>query len=241
MRTSLVLVIALALSAVSCSRQPQAPADNTLSDQEKSEGWKLLYDGTSVEGWREFNKPTLPEWWIAEDGTLKTLGKGGDIGGDIIYAVEMFDNFELFLEWKLDKGGNSGIFYHVVEGDQYRAAYENAPEYQVIDDLEFPEPLEGWQRVGADYAMYLPDSGKTVKPAGEWNSSRIVFTAEKVEYYLNGKLTVSFVPWSPDWHARKAAGKWKEYPDYGLARTGYIGLQDHGSVVQFKNIKIRRL
>lgn len=241
MRTLFVVAVVLALLGLSCSRQAQTPADNTLSPQEESQGWRLLFDGTSVKGWRGFNESTLPKWWIAEDGTLKTLGKGGDIGGDIIYADEMFDNFELSLEWKLTKGGNSGIFYHVVEGKQYRAPYENAPEYQVIDDLEFPEPLEAWQQVGADYAMYLPDSGKAVKPAGEWNSSRIVFTAEKAEYYLNGKLTVSFVPWSEDWQARKASGKWKDYPQYGLARTGYIGLQDHGSVIQYKNIKIRRL
>ena len=241
MRTPLVFVVAITLVAISCSQQAEPPLDNTLSDQERSQGWKLLFDGTSIKGWRAFNAATLPGWWIAEDGALKTLGKGGDIGGDIVYGEETFDNFELSLEWKLTKGGNSGIFYHVVQGEQYRAAYENAPEYQVIDDLEFPEPLEGWQTVGADYAMYQPDSGKAVKPAGLWNSSRIVFTAGKVEYYLNGKLTVSFVPWSQDWQARKQAGKWKEYPDYGLAHAGYIGLQDHGSVVQFKNIKIRRL
>jgi hypothetical protein len=239
MNMSKALIVACAVIGLSCSRQGQP--DNTLSEQEKSAGWRLLFDGTTAKGWRGFNEASLPDGWLVENGNLKSLGHGGDIGGDIVFADAVFGNFELSLEWKLSKGGNSGIFYHVIEGKQYRAAYENGPEYQVIDDLEFPEPLEAWQRAGADYAMYAPDTGKVVKPAGQWNSSRIVFTPERVEYYLNGKMTVSFVPWSADWQARKESGKWKDYPDYGKAREGYIGLQDHGSVILYKNIKIRNL
>jgi len=212
-----------------------------LTEKEKKEGWQLLFDGTSTDGWRGFNQKDMPDGWIAEDGCLKSLGKGGDIGGDIVYAEEEFANFELKLEWKLSPGGNSGIFYHVREGTQYLAPYENAPEYQVIDDIGFPEKLEPWQQVGADYAMYWPDSTKPVLPAGEWNESRIRFTPESVEYWLNGELTVEFVPWSSDWNQRRISGKWKDYPDYGVAKTGYIGLQDHGSVILYKNIKIKRL
>lgn len=215
--------------------------ENSLTEKEKCAGWRLLFDGTSTTGWRRFNQTTIGDGWIAEDGTLKGLGRGGDTGGEIVYYFESFGNFELSLDWKLAPGGNSGVFYHVVEGGQYEAAYETGPEYQVLDDLQFPERLETWQTVGADYAMYEPAAGKIVKAAGEWNSTRIVFTARKVEYYLNGSLTVSFVPWSDDWNARKAGGKWKEFPDYGAAKTGYIALQDHGSEVQYKNIKIRPL
>jgi len=158
-----------------------------------------------------------------------------------VYGSEEFENFELVLEWKLSKGGNSGIFYHVKEGSQYAAPYENAPEYQVIDDIDFPQKLEPWQSVGADYAMYHPDTARIVKPSGEWNESRIRFTPERVEYWLNGKSTLSFVPWSDDWNARRMSGKWKDYPDYGKARSGYIGLQDHGSVILYKNIRIKKL
>nr|MCU0405075.1 DUF1080 domain-containing protein [Chitinophagaceae bacterium] len=114
-------------------------------------------------------------------------------------------------------------------------------EYQLIDDIGFPEKLEKWQTVGADYAMYDPPADKKLKPAGEWNHSRIVFTKDKAEYWLNGELTASFVPWSDDWTKRRNSGKWDAFPDYGKARTGFIALQDHGSEAWFKNIKIRKL
>lgn len=214
--------------------------ENTLSEQEVADGWKLLFDGKQTTGWRGYNQKTLPEAWVVEDGTLKSLGQGGDIGGDIVYD-EIFGEFELYLEWKISKGGNSGIFYHVLEGEQYHAAYENAPEYQVIDDLGFSDKLEDWQSLGADYAMYVPDSTKKVKPAGEWNSSRIVFTNDHVEYWLNGQKTVEFAPWSDDWNERRNSGKWEDKPDYGKAKEGLIGLQDHGSFIWYKNIKIKNL
>lgn len=215
--------------------------DNTLSEAEASQGWQLLFDGKSATGWRGFNQETLPDGWVVEAGTLKSLGQGGDIGGDIVYAAEAFDNFELTLDWKISEGGNSGLFYHVQEGEQYAAAYENSPEYQLIDDIGFPQKLEPWQAVGADYAMYLPSEDKRIRKAGEWNTSRVIFTTEKVEYWLNGAKTLEFVPWSADWEKRKAEGKWKDFPDYGIAKSGLIGLQDHGSFIWFKNIKIKQL
>lgn len=215
--------------------------DNILTDKEKSENWVLLFDGKTADGWRGYNQETLPDGWVVEDGTLKSLGKGGDIGGDIVYGKESFENFELSMEWKIAEGGNSGVFYHVLEGEQYDAPYYNAPEYQMIDQIGFPEKLEDWQSIGADYGMYTPDYEGAVKPAGEWNSTLIVFTPEKVTYWLNGKKTVEFEPWSDDWKKRKAEGKWKDFPDYGKAKSGFIGLQDHGSFIWFKNIKIRKL
>lgn len=207
----------------------------------KANDWITLFDGTTTKGWRGYNQETLPKTWIIEEGSLKSLGKGGDLGGDIIYGAQEFDNFELQLEWKIAEGGNSGIFYHVKEGDNYTAAYENAPEYQVIDDQGFESPLEDWQSVGADYAMYTPVKDKVVKPHGEWNTSKIIFTPTKAEHWLNGKKVLNFVPWSEDWKKRKAEGKWKDFPDYGMAKSGYIGLQDHGSFIWYKNIKIKPL
>lgn len=218
-----------------------AVEDNTLTTAETSENWQLLFDGKSATGWRGFNQKALPSGWIVEDGTLKSLGQGGDIGGDIVYGAEAFDNFELSLNWKISEGGNSGLFYHVVEGEGFAAAYENSPEYQLIDDIGFPQKLEPWQAVGADYSMYLPSEDKRIKKAGEWNTTRVIFTAEKVEYWLNGAKTLEFVPWSADWEKRKAEGKWKDFPAYGVAKSGLIGLQDHGSFIWFKNIKIRTL
>lgn len=207
----------------------------------QEDNWMYLFDGTSVDGWRGYNEKTLPEGWVIEEGMLKSLGRGGDIGGDIVYGKEEFGEFELSLEWKIAEGGNSGIFYHVLEGGKYKAPYNNAPEYQVIDQIGFPQKLEPWQSIGADYGMYEPDFEGAVKKAGEWNTSRIVFTNEKVSYFLNGKKTVEYVPWSEDWTKRKEEGKWKDYPDYGIAKKGLIGLQDHGSYIWYKNIKIKKL
>lgn len=246
---SLVLSILLISLLIACNNGPK-----TVTQQDVDKGidqmihdlnelkWIPLFDGKSAKGWRSFNGTELPEGWVVEDGTLKSLGKGGDIGGDIVFGDQAFDNFELSLEWKVSKAGNSGVFYHVQEGEKYAAAYENAPEYQVLDDLGYPDPLQDWQQVGADYAMHPADpNAKKVKPHNNWNTTRILFTPEKVEHWLNGSKVVEFVPWSDDWHKRREASKWKDYPDYGVAKTGLIGLQDHGSFIWYRDIKIREL
>ncbi|MDX1908931.1 MAG: DUF1080 domain-containing protein [Bacteroidia bacterium] len=248
-RALLLVLLVTGLAACSTPKTPPATADvstpaaadNTLTAAEQAEGWTLLFDGKSPAGWRGFNQVAFPAGWVIEGGALKALGTAADAtGGDIVYAADSFANFEMVLDWKISPGGNSGIFYHVKEGEKYPAAYYTGPEYQVIDDAGYPGPLEEDQKAGADYDMYPPDPGKVLKPAGEWNQSRIVFTPEKAEYYLNGKMTASFVPWSEDWNAHRTAAKWKDFPDYGQARTGLIGLQDHGQPVWYKNIKIRK-
>ncbi len=217
--------------------------------ENKDDGWIYLFNGTSTDGWRAYNGDKLPAQWVIEDGALtfdteKRLESEKRGGNDIIYAAEEFENFEFYLEWKIPEGGNSGIFYHLKEG--FGGPYEISPEYQLLDDLKWEEinnaKLEEWQKTAADYAMHTPDNNvKIVKPAGEWNSSRIRFTPELVEHWLNGKKVLSFVPWSDDWYARKAAGKWKDFPNYGKFKKGYIGLQDHDSPLWFKNIKIKKL
>jgi len=211
--------------------------------------WIYLFDGSSTEGWRAYNGEELPPQWTIVDNALTfdtELKKESAYQGgrDIIYAKEEFDNFELYLEWKLPEGGNSGIFYHTKEG--YNSPYEVSPEYQLLDDLKWEEinnaKLEEWQKTAADYAMYTPDTTqKIIKPAGEWNSSKIIFTPQQTEYWLNGKRVVSFAPWSDDWQKRKNTGKWKDFPDYGKFKKGYIGLQDHDSSLWFRNIKIKKL
>ena len=221
----------------------KAEEKNELSSQD--EDWQYLFDGKNADGWRAYNGEEgegLPDGWIIEDETLKSLGKGGDIGGDIVYEEEEFDEFELYLEWKISPEGNSGVFYHVIEDEKYDAPYFAAPEYQIIDQLGFPQQLESWQSIGGDYGMYDPKyNEEDLKEIGEWNSSRIRFTNEKVIYWLNGEKTLEFEPWSEDWQKRKEEGKWKDFPDYGKAKSGLIGLQDHGSFTWFRNIKIKEL
>lgn len=221
-----------------------------ISSNPNEEGeWVYLFDGSSTEGWRAYNGDSLPPEWEIKDGALtfdteKRTEADRKGGNDIIYAAEEFDNFEISWEWKIPEGGNSGLLYHIKEGDW--GIPETAPEYQMLDDLGWEKinnaKLEDWQKTGADYAMYAPDeSTKDVKPAGEWNTSKIRFTPELAEYWLNGKKTVSFVPWSKDWEERKANGKWKDSPKYGSFKSGYIALQDHDSPLWFKNIKIKKL
>ncbi len=215
--------------------------DNSLTEEEKAQGWMLLFDGEDPAGWRAFNGSGFPEGWTVEDGALKALGLGGDIGGDIVFAPLDFETFDLEFTWKIAPGGNSGVFYHVVEGDQYMAPYETGPEYQVIDQLGFPSPLEDWQSIASDYGMYTADVEGVVKPAGEWNVSRIIFSKGNASYWLNGKKTLEFAPYSQDWEERRNSGKWDDFPDYAKYRKGLIALQDHGSEAWFKNIKIRPL
>ena len=241
------------------------PLAKEVHSNEKSGDWIYLFDGVSTEGWRAYNGDALPPGWVAKDSVLTfdtELGLEQDYTGgkDIIYAKEEFDNFELYVEWKIPEGGNSGIFYHLKEGIPDAGPPDISPEYQLIDDENYASihdltgynesmgvkenlaDLQDWQKTGSDYAMHpADDSQKVLHPVGEWNTTRIIFTPEKVEHWLNGKKLVSFVPWNEAWHAKKNAGKWKDADLYGSFKTGYIGFQDHSSPIWFRNIKIRKL
>ena len=233
-------------------------------NQNNIKEWTYLFDGSSMEGWRAYNESEMPPGWKIIDSvlTFKTeqiLEQDFDYkkSRDIIYGDEMFENFELYVEWKIPVGGNSGIFYHIREG--YDGPPEVAPEYQLIDDenyasihdiksynesvgFENPSQLHPLQQTASDYAMHVaaPEQ-KNLNPPGQWNSSRIIFTEKLVEYWLNGKKVLSFVPWSEQWYEKKNSGKWDNMPDYGKFKSGYIGFQDHGSDLWFKNVKIKKL
>lgn len=229
------VVILFSFSFASFSQQK----DNSLTNAEKKEGWKLLFDGKTLKGWRMYkNRPA--DSWSTKDGNLYCKGSATDKSdkrGDII-TTDKYGDFELSVEWKISPQGNSGILYHVTE--EYDASYLSGPEYQLIDDDNFPEKLEDWQKTAADYAMYTTSSRPT-KPVGEYNLSKIVVKGAHREYWLNGVKVVEFEAWTDDWYKRKAAGKWKDDTGYGMAKKGYICLQDHGSEMWFKNIKIRKL
>jgi hypothetical protein len=202
-----------------------------------------LFDGRSLKGWHVFNKKNIEvKNWQVENGALVCLGFKGPSGAGDIVSDRTFENFELTWDWKVDKGCNSGVFYHIVEGPKYKRASETSPEYQIIDDIGFPSKLEGWQKTGADYAMHEPnDIKKKLNPIGEWNSSRILFKNGHVEHWLNGQKIVEFQAWTPEWHKKRMEGKWKDFPDYGMSKTGSIGFQDYGNKAYFKNIRIKEL
>ena len=214
----------------------------TTNNMEKNKGkWISLFDGKTLKGWHGFNKTGTIANWAIEDGAMVCLGAAADAHGGDIVTDNAYENFELKWEWKISKAGNSGVMYHVVEGAKYVAPYQTGPEYQLIDDINFPEKLEEWQKTGADYAMNLPNEKKKLNSVGQWNTSKIIFNKGHVEHWLNGRKIVEFQAWDAAWTKKKTEGKWKEYPDYGSAKKGLIALQDHGQKAYFKNIMIRVL
>lgn len=216
-------------------------ADNKLTEQEAADGWLLLFDGNTLNGWRDFKGEGVNAPWIVEKGTLASLGEGSDSTGYIVTEKE-YGNFILTFDWKISEGGNSGVLYHVVERPEYKVPYVTGPEYQIVDDFGFPAELEEWQKAGADYAMYTCDNEKKqLNKAGKWNTSKIVFDNGKVEHWLNGQKVLGFEAWSDDWFERRSGGKWDFAPEYGLARSGHFALQDHGDRVWYKNIKLKEL
>ena len=234
----LLMAFTGAIALTSCGDND---AHNQLTEAEKAEGWELLFDGTTLDNWRDYNGEELTIPWFVEDGMITAKGDGSDESGYIVTKKE-YENFEMKWDWKIADQGNSGVLYHVVENPKFKVPYVTGPEYQLIDELNFPEPLEAWQKTAADYAMYTTDPAKTtIKPAGEWNTSKIVFDNGHVEHWLNGEKVVEFEAWTEDWHARKNSGKWTNAPEYGLATKGVICLQDHGSAAWFRNVKIKEL
>lgn len=210
---------------------------NKLSPKEKEAGWELLFNGTNLDGWKKFQGSEVTGWKVI-DGILNNSGAGSDHGGDII-TVEQYESFELYLEWKIGKEGNSGIFYRVQEGEN-KIIYQTGPEYQLLDDKGWPTKLKPGQYSGANYDMH-PPVGAEVKPVGEWNTTQIIINGTNVKHFLNGKKVVEYNLWSEEWKELKKNSKWGKMPNYGMAKTGHIGLQDHGGLTQFRNIKIRKL
>lgn len=233
-----LLVLALVITMAACSRTKQAADQKTSA----SPGTTIsLFDGKTLTGWHGFNKTGAVTNWVVEDGALVCLGAAKDAHGGDLVTDGSYANFELSWDWKVNKGSNSGVLYHVVEDAKYQAPYETGPEYQVIDDIGFPQKLEDWQQAGADYAIAAPNAKKKLKAVGEWNNSKIIYNRGHVEHWLNNEKIVEFDRSSEMWKKEKTTGKWKDYADYAKASSGKIALQDHGDKAYFKNIKIKIL
>ncbi|MBE0655842.1 MAG: DUF1080 domain-containing protein [Bacteroidales bacterium] len=230
MKNLFILIFIAAAILYSC-KSATRDSQNDLSEESE---WISLFDGKTLNGWRSFNSDTIGGW-VVENGYLTALGEGSDLSGDIV-SVDEFENFELYLEWKISPGGNSGVMFRVVEG--YATTYATGPEYQLLDDEGFPSPLEDWQKAGANYAMHVARN-KTLKPVGEFNTTRIIVDGPHVEHWLNGEKILEYELWSDEWTELKENGKWKDYPDYGMAKKGHIALQDHGDNVWFRDVRIR--
>jgi hypothetical protein len=219
---------------------------NKLSKKEKKAGWTLLFNGKDFKGWRQCNGASMPANWVLEDNAMKVLiGEGKSPGqganGDILFGEKKFRNFELSIDWKVSKMANSGIFFNIREVPG-KPIYYAAPEIQVLDNKDATDNKVDSHLAGSLYDI-LPADPKTVHPAGEWNTIIINVKDGKVTHTQNGVQVVSYTLWTPEWNAMVAKSKFKDFPGFteGISKEGYIGLQDHGYPVWFRNIKIREL
>lgn len=234
---SITTIAVLVLSAqVFSFYTPKQDADNQLTAAEKKAGWKLLFDGTTTNGWRPYQHKESDGWEITE-GALHCKKDGVQHRADLI-TNEQYADFEFAFDWKVSKSANSGLVYRANE--DHPNAYESGSEYQLIDDLGYTEKLEDWQKTGADYNMH-PPAQFVSKPTGEYNHSVIKAKGTHVEHWLNNVKVADFEIGTPEWFALKEKSKWKDIKGWGQNKQGYICLQDHGGGIWFKNIKIRKL
>jgi hypothetical protein len=214
-------------------------ATNTLTPKEQKNGWQLLFDGKTTKGWHGYNMTTFPDSWAIDDASLTMNTTGGGESLDIV-TDKIYRSFALSLEYKLTKAANSGIIYQIKEDTLYKFPYETGPEMQVVDHEGWPDKLEDWQINGANYAMY-PPLVKPYKPVGEWNQLMLVVNGNKVTQILNGEITVKYEKYSDEWNKLRNSGKWIDFPDWGKYDEGKISLQNHGTKVWYRNIKLKEL
>lgn len=241
--TLFVYVIAFFGMLVGCDASENqsatvAPAKNATADSAATpvvdSQWQVLFDGTSLDHFRGFKKDAMPDGWEIVGGNLTRTGSGGDI-----ITREQYDDCELELEWKIQPNGNSGIFFNVAE-DGYDHVWQTGPEMQILDDELHYDGKNRLTCAGSNYALHAAPDG-VVHPAGQWNAVRLVLRGDQVEHWLNGENVVSYQLQSPEWKGLVAGSKFKDMPDYGSRASGHIALQDHGDVVEYRNIRIRRL
>ena len=211
-----------------------APESDAMTAEAADSGWIALFDGTDLSAWRGYKREDVPAGWRARDGLLVFDPEAGD-GGDIV-TRQSFGDFELELDWRIEPGGNSGIFYRADE--EADAIWHHAPEIQILDDDAHADGASGLTSAGAAYALYAPTED-AVNPAGEWNHIRVVARGPRIEHWMNGTRIVEYEIGSEDWNQRVAESKFADYAAFGRATEGMIGLQDHGNVVEFRDIRIR--
>lgn len=221
------LLMSLAVGALS------AAADNRAGGAETAAGWRVLFDGKSLDGWRGYKQEAPGAGWRVEDGALVLEGKAGDL-----VTADAFGDFELSFEWKVAEAANSGVIYRVALGEA--ATHVTGPEYQVLDNLKAKDNKEHDHLAGSLYDIALGTNARP-KPVGEWNEGRVVVRGWRIEHWLNGEKVVDLDLASADGETAIAASKFKDWEKFATARRGHIALQDHGDVVSYRAIKVREL
>ena len=246
LRASFALILFLSSLLVPAEAQHTQIAPNTLSLKEQKHGWRLLFDGKTMNGWRGAYMDSLPpRGWEVRDGMLIVQASGGGeaaFGGDIV-TVEEFSSFELTVDFKLTEGANSGIKYFVTEQLPKTPGSAKGLEYQILDDAKHPDAKLGinGNRTLASLYDLIPAQHTKPAPIGEWNHARILVRKAHVEHWLNGAKVLEYERGGKKFLAHKAESKFKDLPGFGEAEKGHILLQDHGNQVFFRNVKIRPL
>jgi hypothetical protein len=222
---------AAAVLALLAASLADAAEHNTLTAEERRAGFQLLFDGRSLDGWELARALPLGKW-VAEDGCLVPKGRPGELR-----TTAQYGDFELLFDWKIARGGNSGVMYRVEK--PYHPP-TSGPEYQLLDDQVHGDGRYDDRKTASAYAIFAP-KGAAPKPPGEWNTGRIVASGPRIEHWLNGVKVLGYEIGSPEWTARVAAGKFARHKQYGRASRGHIVLQDHGSPAWFRNLKLRVL
>ena len=246
---SLLIICLLFIGSTDFSpSSDQVQKHNVLTDQEIAQGWQLLFNGSTLNGWHRFNHKGIPSIWKIEDGILifdPSLVPEGDYDHDLV-TDKVFEDFELSIEWNVSQGGNSGIFWAVQEGPSYHRSYSTGPEIQILDNENHPDALANpkYHQAGALYDLVQP-SEDVCNPAGEWNHVflSVNYQENKGLVKLNGTQIATFPLRGPKWVEMIENSKFKDctFRNFGRFKSGKIGLQDHGDLVRFRNIKIREL